>query len=74
MINEAFKKGSSINNEIAVEINKNEREKRTYEQANKIIDAIFEQRKKMQEQAKNENKYKARKLTSEYNDNNASKK
>lgn len=74
LINEAFKKGSSINNEIAVEINKNEREKRTYEQANKIIDAIFEQRKKMQEQAKNENKYKARKLTSEYNDNNAPKK
>ena len=58
----------------AVDINNSEREKRTIEQANKAIDAIFEQRTKLREQAKNENKYKARKATSEYNDSNAPKK
>ena len=74
LINAVFKRASGINNEIAVDINNSEREKRTIEQANKAIDAIFEQRTKLREQAKNENKYKARKATSEYNDSNAPKK
>lgn len=74
LINAVFKRASGINNEIAVDINNSEREKRTIEQANKAIDAIFDQRTKLREQAKNENKYKARKATSEYNDSNAPKK
>lgn len=73
LVKAAFNSASGVNNTITVDINNQEREKRSIEQANKAIDAIFEQRTKMQEQEKNSNSYRARKVTSEYNDSNAPK-
>lgn len=73
LVEAAFNEASRVNNTISVDINDEQRIKRSIEQANKAIDAIFEQRTKMQEQEKNSNSYRARKVTSEYNDSNAPK-
>ena len=73
LVEAAFNEASRVNNTISVDINDEQRIKRSIEQANKAIDAIFEQRTKMQEQEKNSNSYKARKVTSEYNDSNTPK-
>ncbi|MGN1378781.1 MAG: hypothetical protein ACI4XR_00040 [Bacilli bacterium] len=73
-VDAAFKQASSVNNGINIQNNNLEREKRTLEQANQVIDGYFDQKAKMQQQAKNTDAYRSHQASSSYNDNNQNNK